>query len=175
MPDLAEPLVPFRQPITERRAGEAPPLPLEPRPDGYLSYAPTRDFVPDRFFFALSIVHALRFLSTAGVLIAAVQARSAISILFLSALLTACHATLVVGCHLQRRWAKWGSIILDVQASLMTMVALIALSKFDFSWSSIVRQVVGPAITIWLASNARVDRRRRLVTARTGMSLSGES
>lgn len=144
----------------ERRAGDAPPWSPEPRPEGYVAYAPTRTSAPDRYFFALSVVHALRCASSAGVLIAAAQATSAISILVLSLMLTAAHAALVVGCRLQRRWAKVGSIILDVQASFMTLVALIALGEFDLTWSSIVRQVVGPAVTIWLAINARVDRRR---------------
>ncbi len=167
MPDLAEPLVPFKQ-ETDRRAGDSTvPFTPDPRPDGYLSYAPTRDFVPDRYFFALAVVHVLRCVSSAGVLIAAAQASSSISILALAAMLTASHAGLVVGCHLQRRWAKWGSIILDVQASFMTILALIALNQFDLTWSSLVRQVIGPAITIWLATKARVDRRRRLVTTRT--------
>ncbi len=173
MPDLAEPFVPFvDMTTTDRRAGDASlpftPKPPDPRPDGYSAYAPTRTFAPDRYFFALGVVHALRCLSSAGVLIAAAQGRSALSILFLSALLTVAHAALIVGCHLQRRWAKWGSIILDVQASLMTILALVAISKFDLNWSTLVRQVVGPGITIWLASKARVDRRRRIVTAPSG-------
>ena len=178
MPERAGTFAPFRHETTEQRAGDAS-VPFtttpEPRPDGYLSYAPTRDFVPDRYFFALAVVHVLRCASSAGVLIAAAQARSSIWILALAALLTASHAALIVGCHLQRRWAKWGSIILDVQASFMTIGALLAVSAFDLTWSSMVRQVVGPSITIWLASKARVDRRRRLVTARTGTSLNGGS
>lgn len=165
MPETAEFALP-----TDRRAGDAPAWSPDPRPDGYITYAPTRNFEPDRYFFALSIVHALRCLSSAGVLIAAAQGRSALSILILSALLAVAHAALIVGCHLQRRWAKWGSIILDVQASLMTIITLIALFKFDLTWSTMIRQVVGPAITIWLASKARVDRRRRIVTAPSGHS-----
>ena len=177
MPDLAEPLVPFRHEPTDRRAGDSsvPFAPAEIRPEGYLVYAPTRDFMPDRYFFALAIVHVLRCVSSAGVLIAAAEAKSSLSIVALAAVLTASHAALVAGCHLQRRWAKWGSIILDVQASFMTMLALIALNQFDLTWSALVRQVIGPALTIWLATKARVDRRRRLVTTRTGLLVNGLS
>lgn len=144
----------------ERRAGDAPPWTPEPRPEGYVAFAPARTSTPDRYFFALSVVHALRCASSAGVMLAAAQASTALSILALSVLLTAAHAALVVGCHLQRRWAKIGSILLDLQASVMTMAALIAISEFDLNASTLVRQVFGPAITIWLAIRARVDRRR---------------
>lgn len=75
MPDLAEPFVPFRDDATtDRRAGDAPPWSPEPRPDGYVSYAPTREFVPDRYFFALAVIHAIRCASSAVALIAATQA-----------------------------------------------------------------------------------------------------
>lgn len=145
---------------TERRAGDAPPWTPEPRPEGYVAYAPTRTSTPDRYFFALSIVHVLRGTSSAGVLFVAAQSSSALSILLVSVVLTAAHAALAAGCHLQRRWAKYGSIMLDVQASLMTIVVLLAVSEFDLTGSTVVRQVIGPAITIWLATKARVDRRR---------------
>ncbi|CAN5480468.1 hypothetical protein BH10ACT2_BH10ACT2_19940 [soil metagenome] len=156
MTELAEPFVI----ATERRAGDAPAWSPDPRPEGYVAYAPTRKSSPDRYFFALSIVHALRGISSAGVLLVAARSNSALSIMVVSVMLTAAHAALVVGCHLQRRWAKLGSIMLDVQASLMTMIVLIALSDFDLSASTLIRQVFGPALTIWLATQARVDRRR---------------
>ena len=169
MPDLAEPM-PFAETATDRRAGDVWATTTEPRPEGYASYAPTRQFVPDRYFFALAVIHAMRCASSAVALIAATQANNALAILALSATLTASHGALIVGCHLQRRWAKVGSIVLDVQASFMTIIVLVALSDFELSWSAMVRQVVGPSITIWLATKARVDRRRRLVTTATGIA-----
>ena len=126
--------------------------------------------LPDRYFFALAVIHAMRCASSIVALIAATQAGNGLAILALSATLTASHGALIVGCHLQRRWAKVGSIVLDVQASFMTIIVLIALSDFELSWSAMVSQVVGPSITIWLAIKARVDRRRRLVTTATGIA-----
>ncbi|MCE9621201.1 MAG: hypothetical protein K8R99_02530 [Actinomycetia bacterium] len=156
---------------TDRRAGDSSlPFP-EQRPDGYVSYAPTRAFMPDRYFFALAVIHAMRCASSAVALLAAAEAGNGFAILALSATLAASHAALVVGCHLQRRWAKVGSILLDVQASFMTIIVLVALSDFDLSWSAMVRQVVGPSITIWLAIKARVERRRRVTTTATGLAL----
>ncbi|MEQ1873550.1 MAG: hypothetical protein ABL953_07475 [Ilumatobacteraceae bacterium] len=164
MPDLAEPFVPFTNgsTTTERRAGDAPPWSPEPRPDGYVSYAPTRVSVPDRFFFALAIIHAMRCATAAATLFTATRTGDA-SIVALPLMLTLSHATLVVGCHRQRAWAKLGSIIVDVQASFITIIALIAVSDYELSWSNTVKQVVLPAITIWLAYKAQVDRRRRSV------------
>lgn len=163
MSELAEPFTI----ATDRRAGDVWATTTEPRPEGYVSYAPTREFVPDRYFFALAVIHAMRCASSIVALIAATQSGNGLAILALSATLTASHGALVVGCYLQRRWAKVGSIVLDVQASFMTIVVLVALSDFELSWSAMVRQVVGPSITIWLAIKARVDRRRRLVTTAT--------
>jgi hypothetical protein len=162
MPELAEPFVPFIDDRSAlRRAGDAPlPIP-EPRPDGYVSYAPTRTSVPDRYFFALSVVHAMRCATAAATLITASRSGNVLSLAVLPLVLTASHAALVVGCHRQRAWAKLGSIIIDIQASFITIVALIAVSEFELSWNAMVRQVVLPAITIWLALKARVDRRRR--------------
>jgi len=161
MPDLAEPFV-FHDQTTARRAGDAPPMSPEPRPDGYVAYAPTRASVPDRFFFALTIVHAMRCATAAATLITASRTGDA-SLVALPLMLTLSHATLVVGCHRQRAWAKLGSIIVDVQASVITIVALMAVSEYELSWSNTVKQVVLPGITIWLAYKARVDRRRRSV------------
>lgn len=164
MSDLAEP-VPFiddRSMTTERRAGDAPPWSPEPRPDGYVSYAPTRVSAPDRFFFALAIIHAMRCATAAATLITASRTPDP-SLVALPLMLTLSHATLVVGCHRQRAWAKLGSIIVDVQASFITIVALVAVSEYELSWSNTVKQVVLPAITIWLAYKAQVDRRRRSV------------
>ena len=164
MPNLAEPFVPFTDEsvTTERRAGDAPPWMPEPRPQGYVSYAPTRASVPDRYFFALTIIHAMRCATAAATLITASRSGDA-ALVSLPLMLTASHAALVVGCHRQRAWAKLGSIIVDVQASFITIVALIAVSEYELSWSNTVKQVVLPAITIWLAYKAQVDRRRRSV------------
>lgn len=161
MSELAEPFTTFTEgTASERRAGDAPPRP-EPRPDGYVSYAPTRNSVPDRYFFALSVIHAMRCATAAATLITASRSVDVISVAALPLMLTASHAALAVGCHLQRRWAKVGSVMLDVQASFITIVALIAVGEFELSWSAMVRQVLLPAITIWLAVKARVNRRKR--------------
>ena len=169
MPDLVEPM-PFTEMKSDRRAGDTWATATEPRPEGYVSYAPTREFVPDRYFFALAVIHAMRCASSVVALIAATQSGNGFAILALSATLAAAHGALIVGCYLQRRWAKIGSIVLDVQASFMTIIVLVALSDFELSWSAMVRQVVGPSITIWLAIKARVDRRRRLITTATGFA-----
>ena len=170
MSDLAEPFTtePFTaepSTTTERRAGDAPPWAPEPRPAGYVPYAPTRASVPDRYFFALTVIHAMRCATAAATLISATRADDVLSLAVLPLMLTGSHALLVLGCHRQRAWAKIGSIIVDVQASLITIIALIAVSKFELSWSAVVQQAVLPGITIWLACKARVDRRRRVVTA----------
>jgi len=166
MSDLAESSTPFTEDrTTERRAGDAPPWSPEPSPAGYVSYAPTRTSVPDRYFFALSVIHAMRCVTAAATLITASRSGDVLSLAVLPLLLTGSHAALVIGCHRQRAWAKIGSIIMDIQASIITIVALIAVSEFELSSSGIVRQVVLPAITIWLACKARVDRRRRPVRA----------
>ena len=165
MSDLAEPFVPFVEDkaATERRAGDAPAWTPEPHPDGYKPYAPTRTSVPDRYFFALTVIHAMRCATAAATLISATRSDDVLSLAVLPLMLTGSHAVLVLGCHRQRAWAKIGSIIVDVQASLITIVALIAISNFELSWSSIVQQVVLPGTTIWLACKARVDRRSRPV------------
>ena len=154
--DLAEPFAM----TTERRAGDAPPFSPEPHPDGYKPYAPARTSVPDRYFFALTVIHAMRCATAAAALISATRADDVFSIAILPLMLTGSHGLLVLGCHRQRAWAKIGSIIVDIQASLITILALVAVSKYELSWSNIVQQVVLPGITIWLACKARVDRRR---------------
>lgn len=158
MPDLAEPF----SVTSERRAGDAPPWSPEPRPDGYVSYAPTRASVPDRYFFALAVIHAMRCATVAATLITATRSGD-ISLVALPLVLTVSHAALVVGCHRQRAWAKLGSIIIDLQASFITIVALLAVSEYEVSWANTVKQIVLPAISIWLAYKAQVDRRRRPV------------
>ena len=158
---VAEPFVVDPLTSTERRAGDAPSWSPEPPPEGYKAYAPTRTSVPDRYFFALTMIHAMRCATAAAVLISATRKEDVFSIAILPLMLTGSHAVLVVGCHRQRAWAKLGSIIVDVQASLITIVALIAVSKFELSWENFVQQAVLPGITIWLACKARVDRRRR--------------
>lgn len=157
MSELAEPFVI----TTNRRAGDAPAWEPEPRPAGYVSYAPTRASVPDRFFFALAIVHAMRCATEAAALISATRANDIYSIALLPLLLTGSHAALTIGCYRQRAWAKLGSILLDVQASLITIVALLAVSKYEFTAAAAAEQLVLPAITIWLALKARVNRRKR--------------
>ncbi len=159
MSDLAEPFTtePF---TTDRRAGDAPPFSPEPHPEGYKPYAPTRASIPDRYFFALTVIHAMRCATAAAALISATRTDDVFSLAILPLMLTGSHGLLVLGCHRQRAWAKIGSIIVDIQASLITILALIAVSEYELSWSSIVQQVVLPGITIWLACKARVDRRR---------------
>jgi len=156
MSDLAEPFTM----TTDRRAGDAPPFSPEPHPEGYKPYAPPRASVPDRYFFALTVIHAMRCATAAATLISATRSDDVLSLTILPLMLTGSHAVLVLGCHRQRAWATIGSIIVDIQASLITIVALIAVSEFELSWSGIVQRVVLPGITIWLACKARVDRRR---------------
>ena len=161
MSDLAEPFTTFNEgTAAERRAGTAPPWIPQPRPEGYVSYAPTRTSVPDRYFFALSVIHAMRCATAAAALIAATRSVDVFSVAVLPLMLTASHAALAVGCHRQRAWAKLGSILVDIQASFITIVALIAVGEFELSWAAMVSQAVLPAITIWLAVKARVDRRK---------------
>jgi len=162
MPDLTHPFSTLAEgTTTQRRAGDAPTWVPEPRPEGYVSYAPTRTSVPDRYFFALSIIHAMRCATAAAALVTATRSLDVLSIAVLPLVLTGAHAALVVGCHRQRAWAKLGSIIIDIQASFITIVALIAVSELEVSWNATSRLVVLPAITIWLACKARVDRRKR--------------
>lgn len=157
MSELAEPFAI----TTNRRAGDAPAWEPEPRPAGYVAYAPTRASAPDRFFFALAVLHAIRCATAAATLISATRANDVFSIALLPLLLTGSHAALTIGCYRQRAWAKLGSILLDVQASFITIVALLAVSNYEFTASNFAEQIVVPGIGIWLALNARVNRRKR--------------
>jgi hypothetical protein len=162
MTQIAGPFATTVSTTGDRRAGDAPALAVvEPVPAGYVSYAPSRTSTPDRYFFALAVIHFLRCASSAVDASSASTRSATFAAALLPMLLAVAHGTLAVGCHNERRWAKLGSILLDVQASVITVVAILAVSDSGLGWSTVMESGVAPALTIWLACRARVDRRRR--------------
>ncbi|MBI4885313.1 MAG: hypothetical protein HY826_14795 [Actinobacteria bacterium] len=148
--------------IDDRRAGDASALVAAvPVPTGYVPYGPTRSSTPDHYFFALAVLHALRCASSAVDASQASRLDSSLAVVMLPLALTLAHAALVFGCHRQRRWAKVGSILLDVQASLITVLAILLVSDSGLGSSELLNYGLIPALSIWLAVRARVDRRRR--------------